>query len=71
MNVLHVTVDCLRRDRCGLYGHHRDTTPTLDALECIEDEIENYAQGEVSRRDSQSGVSAETTDNLNQFGYTM
>ncbi len=32
MNVLLVTIDCLRRDRCGVYGHHRDTTPTLDAL---------------------------------------
>ena len=32
MNVVLVTVDCLRRDRCGTYGHHRDTTPTLDAL---------------------------------------
>ena len=32
MNVLLVTIDCLRRDRCGIYGHHRDTTPTLDSL---------------------------------------
>lgn len=32
MNVLLITVDCLRRDRCGIYGHHRDTTPTMDAL---------------------------------------
>ena len=32
MNVVLVTVDCLRRDRCGIYGHHRDTTPTLDAV---------------------------------------
>ena len=32
MNVILVTIDCLRRDRCGIYGHHRDTTPTLDAL---------------------------------------
>lgn len=32
MNLLLVTIDCLRRDRCGIYGHHRDTTPTLDAL---------------------------------------
>ncbi|MFB6201638.1 MAG: sulfatase-like hydrolase/transferase [Halorhabdus sp.] len=32
MNVLLVTIDCLRRDRCGVYGHHRNTTPTLDTL---------------------------------------
>lgn len=32
MNVLLVTIDCLRRDRCGIYGHHRNTTPTLDTL---------------------------------------
>jgi len=32
MNVVLVTVDCLRQDRCGIYGHHRDTTPTLDSL---------------------------------------
>lgn len=32
MNVVLVTIDCLRSDRCGIYGHHRDTTPTLDAL---------------------------------------
>lgn len=32
MNVLLVTIDCLRCDRCGVYGHHRNTTPTLDTL---------------------------------------
>lgn len=31
-NILLVTLDCLRYDRCGFAGHHRDTTPTLDAL---------------------------------------
>jgi choline-sulfatase len=31
-NVLLVTVDCFRYDRCGFAGHHRDTTPTLDSL---------------------------------------
>jgi choline-sulfatase len=31
-NVLLVTIDCLRRDRCGFAGHNRDTTPTLDEL---------------------------------------
>lgn len=31
-NVVLVTVDCLRYDRCGFNGHQRDTTPTLDAL---------------------------------------
>jgi len=31
-NVLLVTIDCLRYDRCGFAGHHRDTSPTLDAL---------------------------------------
>lgn len=31
-NVVLVTVDCLRYDRCGFNGHHRSTTPTLDRL---------------------------------------
>ena len=31
-NVILVTVDCLRYDRCGFNGHHRNTTPTLDRL---------------------------------------
>ena len=31
-NVVLVTVDCLRADRPGFRGHHRDTTPTLDRL---------------------------------------
>jgi len=31
-NVLLVTLDTLRPDRMGLYGHERDTTPQLDAL---------------------------------------
>jgi len=31
-NVLLVTVDCFRYDRCGFAGHHRETTPTLDSL---------------------------------------
>nr|WP_276255733.1 sulfatase [Halovivax sp. TS33] len=32
MNILLITVDCLRYDRCGFNGHHRNTTPTLDSL---------------------------------------
>jgi len=31
-NILLVTIDCLRQDRCGFAGHHRNTTPTLDSL---------------------------------------
>ncbi|MDT3435470.1 sulfatase [Haloarcula sp. 1CSR25-25] len=31
-NVVLVTVDCLRYDRCGFNGHGRNTTPVLDAL---------------------------------------
>jgi len=31
-NVILVTIDCLRYDRCGFNGHHRETTPTLDGL---------------------------------------
>ncbi|KAA9407022.1 sulfatase [Haloarcula sp. CBA1131] len=31
-NVILVTVDCWRHDRCGFNGHHRDTTPTLDSI---------------------------------------
>jgi arylsulfatase len=32
MNIILLTVDCLRQDRCGIYGYHRDTTPILDAI---------------------------------------
>lgn len=32
MNILLMTIDCLRRDRCGVYDHHRNTTPPLDSL---------------------------------------
>lgn len=31
-NVVLVTVDCLRYDRCGFNGHHRNATPNLDGL---------------------------------------
>lgn len=31
-NVLLLTIDCFRYDRCGFNGHHRATTPTLDRL---------------------------------------
>jgi choline-sulfatase len=49
MNVLLVTIDCLRRDRCGIYGHHRETTPTLDALARDGFVFENaYATGPVT-----------------------
>lgn len=31
-NIVLVTVDCFRYDRCGFAGHDRETTPFLDAL---------------------------------------
>lgn len=31
-NILLITVDSLRADHVGCYGHERDTTPTIDAL---------------------------------------
>lgn len=31
-NVVLITVDCLRYDRCGFNGHNRNTTPVLDEL---------------------------------------
>lgn len=31
-NILLVSIDTLRADRLGLYGHDRDTSPALDAL---------------------------------------
>jgi choline-sulfatase len=31
-NIVLVTVDCFRYDRCGFAGHHRNTTPFLDEL---------------------------------------
>lgn len=31
-DVLIITIDALRRDRLGLYGHQRPTSPNLDAL---------------------------------------
>lgn len=32
MNVVLITVDCLRRDRCGIYNHYKNTTPTIDSI---------------------------------------
>ena len=32
VNVVLITVDTLRADRVGAYGHHADTTPVLDRL---------------------------------------
>lgn len=32
MNVVLVTIDCLRYDRCGFNGHNIDTTPFLDSI---------------------------------------
>lgn len=31
-NILLLTVDCFRYDRCGFNGHSRPTTPNLDRL---------------------------------------
>jgi choline-sulfatase len=31
-NVVLVTIDCLRYDRCGFNGHDRETTPAMNAL---------------------------------------
>jgi len=48
-NVLLITIDCLRRDRCGVYGYHRNTTPTLDSLARESFVFENaFATGPVT-----------------------
>lgn len=31
-NVILLTIDCLRYDRCGFNGHHQNTTPKLDSI---------------------------------------
>lgn len=31
-NIVLVTIDCLRYDRCGFNGHYRSTTPTLNKI---------------------------------------
>jgi choline-sulfatase len=31
-NIVLITIDCLRYDRCGFNGHDRNTTPVLDSL---------------------------------------
>ncbi len=31
-NILLISIDTLRRDRCSTYGYHRDTTPNLRKL---------------------------------------
>lgn len=31
-NIVFITVDCLRYDRCGFNGYRRNTTPTIDTL---------------------------------------
>lgn len=49
MNIILITVDCLRLDRCGVYGHHRNTTPTLDEIACEGYVFEQaYATGPVT-----------------------
>ncbi len=32
MNLILITIDCLRYDHLGCYGYHRDTSPNIDAL---------------------------------------
>lgn len=32
MNIVLLSIDCLRYDRCGFDGYHRNTTPVLDEL---------------------------------------
>jgi arylsulfatase A-like enzyme len=34
-NVLLITLDTLRRERLGTYGHYRDTSPTIDGLAAV------------------------------------
>jgi len=31
-NILFISIDTLRKDRCSTYGYHRDTTPNLRRL---------------------------------------
>lgn len=48
-NVLLITIDCLRQDRCGAYGYHRNTTPTLDSVARDSFVFENeFATGPVT-----------------------
>lgn len=45
-NIVLITIDCLRYDRCGFNGYSKDTTPTLDALSADGCVFENaYAPG--------------------------
>jgi choline-sulfatase len=32
LDIVLLTIDCLRYDRCGFDGHYRDTTPALDRI---------------------------------------
>ncbi len=32
MNIIIITIDCLRQDRCGIYDYYRATTPTIDSI---------------------------------------
>ncbi|WP_152042636.1 sulfatase-like hydrolase/transferase [Salinigranum salinum] len=49
MNIILLTVDCLRQDRCGLYDYHRNTTPFLDDIASDSYIFNNaYATGPVT-----------------------
>ena len=45
MNVLVVTVDTLRADRLGCYGHAGARTPTIDGLAATPGRLEALVQG--------------------------
>ena len=32
LNIILITIDCLRFDRLGCYGYNRDITPNMDNL---------------------------------------
>ncbi|WP_276271699.1 sulfatase [Haloarcula litorea] len=48
-NIVLVTVDSLRADRVGCYGHERDTSPTVDALADEGLQFDGYANAHATR----------------------
>lgn len=69
LNLVLVTVDCLRYDRCGFNGHHRETTPVLDELASESYVFDNaYATGPYTTESVPGIIAGQHSYNGAHFG---
>jgi choline-sulfatase len=71
-NILLVTIDCLRYDRCGFSGHHRNTTPNIDTLAAdavVYDEC--YATGPYTTESFPGMMAGQHSFNGYQYGNNV